>query len=277
MMTEKGIIEAKGRGIFKKDGITLCVGDEVDIDITEKDDAKGVINGIYPRKNLFHRPPICNVDLIAVVLAVKRPKPNFAVIDKLLVTAQIKKTEAVICINKADLASEEEVGKIRSIYEKAFRVVVVSANTGEGIQELKQIFKGKKTALAGPSGAGKSSVTNLLHPRAEMLTGEISKKTERGRHTTRHVELFCLEDGGMLFDTPGFTSFELPEMGEDDLKNYYPEFADYNFHCRFDNCNHMNEPDCAVKKAVAEGRINKARYVSYISIMEELKQRKKYR
>lgn len=277
VLTEKGIIEAKGRGIFKRDGIALCVGDEVDIDITEEHASKGVICRIYPRKNVFYRPPICNVDLITVVFAVKQPEPNYAVIDKLLITAQMKKTEAIVCINKADLASEEEIERLCSIYDRAFTVAVVSANTGEGMDLLKELFKGKKTALAGPSGAGKSSITNLLHPQAEMLTGEISKKTKRGKHTTRHVELFSLENGGVLFDTPGFTSFELPEMEEDDLRNYYPEFSAFEANCRFDNCNHINEPDCAVKKAVSDGNINKSRYMSYLAIMNELKKRKKYR
>lgn len=274
--TDNGIIEAKGRGIFKKDGITLRTGDVVDIELMAEDDSKGVINKIYPRKNCFIRPPIANVDLLVIVFAAKNPRPNFPVIDKFLINAQINKIEPVICINKKDLVSDDEFREISDIYNSVYNVIGVSTKTGEGMDELLSVIKGQKTALAGPSGAGKSSIINYLHPEANMETGEVSKKTMRGKHTTRHVEIFELKGESMLFDTPGFTSFELPDMDEGSIKEYYPEFREFDSLCKYDNCNHISEPDCKVVKAVSEGRINKLRYEAYVSNYNEMKKRKKY-
>ena len=277
VMTQEGeVVEAKGRGIFKKDKITLLVGDEVEIQMTDRDGAKGVINSIFPRKNQFARPPISNVDMFIVVFAAKNPRPNYSVIDKFLINSQLNGIEPVICINKKDLVSERDIDEIRDIYGKIYRTVAVSARTGEGTDDLRAMIKGRRAALAGPSGAGKSSIINLLHPKAEMETGEVSRKTMRGRHTTRHVEIFSLAGGGMLFDTPGFTSFDLPDIDEDQLKYYYPEFAEFNDLCRYDDCRHLKEPDCAVLAAVAGGRINNRRYEAYVSNYEELKRRKRY-
>ena len=277
VMTQEGeVVEAKGRGIFKKDKITLLVGDEVEIQMTDRDGAKGVINSIFPRKNQFARPPISNVDMFIVVFAAKNPRPNYSVIDKFLINSQLNGIEPVICINKKDLVSERDIDEIRDIYGKIYRTVAVSARTGEGTDDLRAMIKGRRAALAGPSGAGKSSIINLLHPKADMETGEVSRKTMRGRHTTRHVEIFSLAGGGMLFDTPGFTSFDLPDIDEDQLKYYYPEFAEFNDLCRYDDCRHLKEPDCAVLAAVAGGRINNRRYEAYVSNYEELKRRKRY-
>lgn len=277
VMTQEGeVVEAKGRGIFKKDKITLLVGDEVEIQMTDRDGAKGVINSIFPRKNQFARPPISNVDMFIVVFAAKNPRPNYSVIDKFLINSQLNGIEPVICINKKDLVSERDIDEIRDIYGKIYRTVAVSARTGEGTNDLRAMIKGRRAALAGPSGAGKSSIINLLHPKADMETGEVSRKTMRGRHTTRHVEIFSLAGGGMLFDTPGFTSFDLPDIDEDQLKYYYPEFAEFNDLCRYDDCRHLKEPDCAVLAAVAGGRINNRRYEAYVSNYEELKRRKRY-
>ena len=274
--TDNGIIEAKGRGIFKKDGITLRTGDVVDIELMTEDDSKGVINKIYPRKNCFIRPPIANVDLLVIVFAAKNPRPNFPVIDKFLINAQINKIEPVICINKKDLVSDDEFREISDIYNSVYNVIGVSTKTGEGMDELLSVIKGQKTALAGPSGVGKSSIINYLQPEANMETGEVSKKTMRGKHTTRHVEIFELKGESMLFDTPGFTSFELPDMDEGSIKEYYPEFREFDSLCKYDNCNHISEPDCKVVKAVSEGRINKLRYEAYVSNYNEMKKRKKY-
>lgn len=151
-----------------------------------------------------------------------------------------------------------------------------AARTGEGTDDLRAMIKGRRAALAGPSGAGKSSIINLLHPKADMETGEVSRKTMRGRHTTRHVEIFSLVGGGLLFDTPGFTSFDLPDIDEDRLKYYYPEFAEFNDLCRYDDCRHLKEPIAQWLAAVAGGRINNRRYEAYVSNYEELKRRKRY-
>ncbi len=274
--TESGVIEAKGRGIFKKDGLILCVGDEVDISILPEDDSKGVIEKVYPRKNSFKRPPIANIDLFLTVFAAKAPKPNFPVIDKFLINARLCDIPAIVCVNKADLVNEKEIEAIRDIYKEAYTVIAVSAVTGKGIDELKTLLSGKKTALAGPSGVGKSSIINAIHPQACMQTGEISQKTARGKHTTRHVEIFEIDGGGMIFVTPGFTSFDAPEADEDNLRECYPEMDKFHGKCRYDDCRHLSEPGCAVREAVEEGRISPVRYGNYKAYMDELKNRKKY-
>lgn len=274
--TEEGIIEAKGRGAFKKDGITLCVGDEVEIEIIDKEKGKGVIEKIYPRKNCFIRPPIANVDVFVVVFAAKSPAPNFPIIDKFLVNAEKHGIEPIICINKKDLVSEEEIEKIKNIYKDSYKVVAVSTLEGKGLDEILPLIKDKKAALAGPSGVGKSSILNELHPSANMETGEVSKKTSRGKHTTRHVEIFQIQQGGMIYDTPGFTSFEMPDLDISELKDYYPEFEKLRGQCKYDNCYHIKEPNCAVRAAVKAGDIHILRYKAYLANMEELKNKNKY-
>ena len=274
--TEEGLIEARGRGIFKKDGTTLCVGDLVEVDIISPEDKKGVINRIMPRKNCFIRPPIANIDVFAVVFAAKAPAPNFPVIDRFLVNAERHNVDPVICINKMDLVSSKELEELKAVYDGAYKVIQMITKTGEGVEDLLTLIKDKKTALAGPSGVGKSSILNMLHPEANMETGDVSRKTMRGKHTTRHVEIFEIEQGGMIFDTPGFTSFEIGDMEPSELKHFYPEFERLDGRCRYDDCNHLKEPDCAIKAAVKSGKINHRRYQSYVYNMEELKSRSRY-
>ena len=274
--TESGVIEAKGRGIFKKDGITLAVGDVVDIEIIDEEEKKVVINAIEPRKNQFIRPPIVNVDTFVVTFAATRPKPNFVLVDKFLVMAEMNNVDAVICINKCDLVDEETLDQYKAIYEDTYPVIAVSAVTGQGLDELEAVIAGKTAALAGPSGVGKSTILNALIPHANMETGTISEKTKRGKHTTRHVEIFDAIGGGKVYDTPGFTSFEILEAEEDDLELYYPDIAAFKGQCYYDDCRHMKEPDCAVRAAVKAGKIHKLRYESYVSNMEEIRTRRKY-
>lgn len=276
MDTGSEIIEAKGRGIFKKDGITLAVGDKVELEIIDEAEKKGVINSIYPRKNQFIRPPIANVDTFVVVFAASKPKPNLVLVDKFLVMAEMHGVEAVICINKSDLVSPEVLAEYRAIYGNIYPVIAVSARTGEGMDELKQAVSGKTAALAGPSGVGKSTIINALIPHANMETGSISEKTKRGKHTTRHVEIFRADGGGRIFDTPGFTSFEIMEAEEDNLMHYYPDIDRYSANCYYDNCRHLKEPSCAVREALNEGKIHRLRYESYAANMEEIKNRRKY-
>ena len=274
--TGNEIIEAKGRGIFKKYGITLAVGDRVELEIIDETGKKGVINSIYPRKNQFIRPPIVNVDTFVVVFAASKPKPNLVLVDKFLVMAEMHGVEAVICINKSDLVSRDELDEYRNVYDGIYPVIAVSARTGEGMDELKKAISGKTAAFAGPSGVGKSTITNALVPHANMETGSISEKTKRGRHTTRHAEIFKAEGGGRIFDTPGFTSFEIMEADEDSLMHYYPDIEHFSGDCYYDNCRHLKEPQCAVREAVNEGNIHKRRYESYAANMEEIKNRRKY-
>lgn len=274
--TGSEIIEAKGRGIFKKDGITLAVGDRVELEIIDEAEKKGVINSIYPRKNQFIRPPIVNVDTFVVVFAASKPKPNLVLVDKFLVMAEMHGVEAIICINKSDLVSRDELDEYRNVYDGIYPVIAVSARTGEGMDELKKAISGKTAAFAGPSGVGKSTITNILVPHANMETGSISEKTKRGRHTTRHAEIFKAEGGGRIFDTPGFTSFEIMEADEDSLMHYYPDIEHFSGDCYYDNCRHIKEPQCAVREALEEGKIHRLRYESYSANMEEIKNRKKY-
>ncbi|MGF6375453.1 ribosome biogenesis GTPase [Clostridiales Family XIII bacterium PM5-7] len=272
--TADNIIQAKGRGIFKNEGITLAVGDIVDVELL--DDGDGVINAIAPRKNHFIRPPIANIDAFVVVFSIMRPKPNYSVIDKFLIVAEQHGIEPIICLNKCDLGSKEEREEIEAIYKNVYPIVHTSTKTGEGIDQLLELIQHKKVALAGPSGVGKSTITNLIIPEAHMETGQVSRKTDRGRHTTRHVEIFEAAGGGMVFDTPGFTSFDILEAEEDELADFYPEIARYKGSCKFDNCRHMKEPECKVRDAVENGLISRVRYNSYLANMEELKNRKKY-
>ena len=235
-----------------------------------------MINSIYPRKNQFIRPPIANVDTFVVVFAASKPKPNLVLVDKFLVMAEMHGVEAVICINKSDLVSPEVLAEYRAIYGNIYPVIAVSARTGEGMDELKQAVSGKTAALAGPSGVGKSTIINALIPHANMETGSISEKTKRGKHTTRHVEIFRADGGGRIFDTPGFTSFEIMEAEEDNLMHYYPDIDRYSANCYYDNCRHLKEPSCAVREALNEGKIHRLRYESYAANMEEIKNRRKY-
>ncbi len=249
------------------------VGDDVEIEIAENSDS--VIKDILPRRNSFIRPPISNVDCLCVVFSFTDPAPNRAVIDKFLVMAEASNTDVILCMNKVDLAGEEQKNEIRAIYGVIYPTVFISGRTREGIDQLRNIMKGRKTALAGPSGVGKSTILNLLLPEAEAEVGELSKKTSRGKHTTRHVEIFDIGDNTLIFDTPGFTAFDVLEADPDQLQHYYPEMAEFAGKCRYDNCRHMGEPDCAIREAVSAGRISESRYTSYKEQMEELIQRLK--
>ena len=282
--TEEDVFECTGRGIFKKMGIKLQVGDRVVI--SEKELSKeardrgirheGVIEELKERKNSFIRPPIVNVDTFAVTFAVKDPDPDFSLIDKFLVMAEMNHVDALIVMNKCDLADEDTLKVYEEIYRDIYPVIRVNGKDGEGIGILEEHILGRTVAFAGPSGVGKSTLINLLIPEAEMATGEISKKTSRGRHTTRHVEIFESKGGGLVYDTPGFTSFDILEAETDELQDYYPDIARYKGKCYYDNCRHLKEPDCAVKQAVRDGRISKVRYLSYKKNIEEIKEKRKY-
>lgn len=270
---ENQVYQCKARGIFKKDGIKVAVGDIVKIQLNEGSDA--LITEIKKRRNAFIRPPIVNVDCFAVVFAATNPEPNFAIIDKFLVMAEKSNTDIIICVNKVDLIEKNKIDKIKSIYENIYPIVFLSAKTGESIEKLKELLEGKKCALAGPSGVGKSTILNALEPKVAVETGEISEKTKRGKHTTRHVEIFNTAFGAMIFDTPGFTSFEILEADEEELAHLYPEMQEYLGQCKYDNCRHIKEPDCSVRKAVSEGKISKSRYNSYVEQIKEIREKSK--
>lgn len=272
--TDDGTVyQSKARGIFKKEKTTPMIGDKVEITVLPDGDA--VVDRIFPRKNEFIRPPVSNVDMFVIVTAIKNPDPVPAVIDKFLVMAEKSHTEIAICVNKVDLATGDETEELASVYRDIYPVFLVSAENGTGIKELEEHIAGRNAALAGPSGAGKSTILNALKDSELMETGHVSTKTGRGRHTTRHVEMFEMPSGGMIFDTPGFTSFEVLDADEEELQFLYPEMKDFIGKCKYDNCRHLREPDCAVRDAVSAGRISKERYRSYITQLLEIKEREK--
>jgi ribosome biogenesis GTPase len=243
--------------------------------IPDNDDS--LITEILPRRNSFIRPFVANVDCFAVVTAVAKPAPLFSVIDKFLVMAERSETEVILCVSKCDLAEKRKVQQtldlIKEIYTPIYPVVCLGRDDRDGVDEFRKLAAGKKVALAGPSGVGKSTLLNRLIPEAEAETGGISEKSGRGKHTTRHSELFTIDEeaGTMIFDTPGFTSFDILEADEDELQHYYPEMEKYIGSCKYNNCRHISEPGCQVLEALAQGQIHDSRYQSYKTQLEEIK------
>ena len=273
----KGIYECKAKGIFRKDNMKPLVGDDVEIEILDEANAKGNIQSILPRRNELVRPAVANIDQALVIFAMTKPEPNYNLLDRFLVMMRRQGLDCIICFNKRDIADKEERAVIRSIYENSgCTVLFASAVKKQGIEEIAALLKGKTTAVAGPSGVGKSSIINCLQKNKTMETGAISEKIERGRHTTRHSELFSLPDQTYVMDTPGFTSLLLPELEKEELREYYQEFRPYALQCRFLGCAHINEPDCGVKEALAQGKMSSSRYENYKLFYEELKNRKRY-
>lgn len=276
-VAESGIYECKAKGIFRKEGVKPLVGDNVRLTVLEEERKTGSIQEILPRQNELIRPAVANVDQALVIFAADRPKPNFNLLDRFLIQMQYQGVPVILCFNKRDLVEEEELQKLSSIYEGyGSAVCFVSAKEETGLWELRGFLQGKTTTVAGPSGAGKSSLINLLHPEASMETGSISEKIQRGKHTTRHSELFALDEESFLCDTPGFSSVYLPDLEKEELQVYMPEFSDYASLCRFQGCVHIHEPDCAVKEALEKGKISPVRYENYKLLYEELKNKRRY-
>lgn len=276
-VVESGIYECKAKGIFRQQKMKPLVGDDVEIDIISEEKKTGNVAAILPRKNALIRPAVANVEQALLIFAAASPNPNFNLLDRFLVMMGRQDVPVILCFNKCDLITEEQQQEIASIYEASgCKILFVSAKKELGLKELQEILEGKTTTVAGPSGVGKSSLINLLAPEACMETGEISKKIERGRHTTRHAELIQLKGDGYIMDTPGFSSLYLPEMEKEELQDCYPEFAAFEPYCRFQGCSHISEPDCGVKEALSEGKIHLVRYENYCQLYGELKDRKKY-
>ena len=271
-VVESGIYECKAKGIFRQQKMKPLVGDDVEIDIISEEKKTGNVAAILPRKNALIRPAVANVDQALLIFAAASPNPNFNLLDRFLVMMGRQDVPVILCFNKCDLITEEQQQEIASIYEASgCKILFVSAKKELGLKELQEILEGKTTTVAGPSGVGKSSLINLLAPEACMETGEISKKIERGRHTTRHAELIQLKGDGYIMDTPGFSSLYLPEMEKEELQDCYPEFAAFEPYCRFQGCSHISEPDCGVKEALSEGKIHPVRYENYCQLYGELK------
>ena len=276
-VVESGIYECKAKGIFRKENMKPLVGDEVEIEVLDEKMKTGNLVRILPRKNELIRPAAANVDQAIVIFAVRQPDPSYALLDRFLIAMEQQEIPVVICFNKTDLSTEEEVDKMKKIYQNCgYQVLSTSAEKSEGINELRNYLEGKTSVVAGPSGVGKSSITNLLQGEVCMETGEISQKLQRGKHTTRHAQLIKIGEHTYFMDTPGFSSLFVQNMEKEDLQAYFPEMNNLNHLCRFQGCAHMNEPDCAVKEAVSEGKIHPIRYESYKNIYQELKEKRKY-
>lgn len=275
--TAAGLVECKAKGIFRKEQIKPLVGDNVEIRLVDEENLLGNIVRILPRSNALIRPAAANIDQALVIFAIVKPNPNYNLLDRFLITMEKQKLPSVICFNKKDLATDNERQELSGAYGSCgYQVLFVSGKEKQGMEEIREQLKGKTTVVAGPSGVGKSTIINALYPKANMETGEISRKIERGKHTTRHAQLFALGEETFIMDTPGFTSLNLSEMEKEDLQSFYPEFKDYEKKCRFGGCAHINEPVCGVKAALETGKISKVRYDNYVLLYDELKMRKKY-
>ena len=267
--TETEIYTCKARGNFRKNGVSPLVGDRVKI--TPQDDFTGVVEEILPRKTELKRPPVANIDKLFILSAFENPAPNTLVIDKLTVLARHAGIEPIIVFNKSDMG---DFGQFKAIYENAgFKTIVMSAFTGEGIEDLKAELKDSISAFTGNSGVGKSSVLNKVLGEDVIATGDVSQKLGRGKHTTRHTEIYPLFFGGFVADTPGFSSIEAGDdySLKENLVNCFWDFDDFKDKCRFASCSHTKEKDCAVIKAVEDGKIEKSRWESYVQLYEELK------
>ena len=268
--TGREILTCRARGKFRKEGVSPLVGDRVEV--RELGNGEGFVESILPRRNAFTRPAVANIDQLVVIASGAIPRTDPFLIDRVAAIAALKDCDVVVVLNKCDLDSADSLYQIYS--SAGFPTLRVSAETGEGIEDLKPLIAGKLSAFTGNSGVGKSSILNALDPAFHLQVGEVSQALGRGRHTTRHVELFRLDCGAEVVDSPGFSSFETEELNLE-LKRRLPEtfveFRPYLDQCRFVGCSHTKETGCAVLEAVREGKIQKSRHASYVRLYEELK------
>jgi ribosome biogenesis GTPase len=275
---EKNLVyECKAKGIFRNQKLKPLVGDDVDIDTNDQPEGSGTITDIYPRSNELIRPAVANVDQALVIFAAAQPAPNLNLLDRFLIMMLKQEIPTIVCFNKKDIAAREEISFLVDIYRHCdYEVISTSTLKKDGLSTLTQLLKGKTTVLAGPSGVGKSTLVNTLSPEVKMETGELSEKIKRGKHTTRHSELIYVDDNTYIMDTPGFSSLYINEIDKNELKDYFLEFKKYEDGCRFIGCLHLNEPDCAVKEALQEGKISPIRYENYKNLYAELKEIRRY-
>ncbi|MBE0451297.1 MAG: ribosome small subunit-dependent GTPase A [Clostridia bacterium] len=267
----QSIYECKARGKFKNQNKSPMVGDFVEISILDEIEKKGMIEELLPRNTELLRPSVANVNQAIIVFSIKDPMPNITLLDKMLVLAENAGLDIVICFNKGDLDAKLDFESVGENYKKAgYPTIKTCALLGEGIEELSTYLVDKISVFSGPSGVGKSSILNAIEEKFALKTGTLSEKIKRGKHTTRHSELLDLVNGGIVVDTPGFTSLSLEEIEPEILKQFFPEFRILEESCRFDNCLHLNEPGCSVKEAVSDKKLAVDRYNAYVYIYKEI-------
>lgn len=270
---QEELLSCRLRGRIKRNKGAVVTGDYVEYQMLE--DGTGVIERCLPRRTLLKRPAVANIDQVLITFAARQPDLNQLLLNRFLVLAEWSGIpEIVICINKCDLL-EEKVDFLQDYVQAGYKLLMVSAQEGQGIQELKNLLTGRVTVFAGPSGVGKSSLLNAVDSNLELATGKISDKIKRGKHTTRAACLLPLPEGGTVVDTPGFSAAELENIDKAQLAHYFPEFRPYIEKCYYNTCTHSHEPDCAVKEAVAAGVICQARYEAYLNILQTINERKK--
>ncbi len=270
VQTAGGIITCRGRGSLRRAGSTPLTGDMVEITVEK---GKGMVERILPRRNSFVRPAVANIDALVIFAANVNPVTEPFLIDRVTAIAGDLGVSVYICVNKCDL--DPAMDLVRIYRNAGFPVIQTSAETGEGVEQLRELLRGKLTAFTGNSGVGKSSMLNRLCPELALPTAEVSEKLGRGRHTTRHVELYCLAEGTYVADTPGFSSFDTDQMEvilKENLQYAFPDFRDYLGSCQFHDCTHRSEPGCAVRAAVEAGKLEKTRYDSYLRLFEKASQ-----
>ncbi len=271
--TDNGIFECKARGVFRKRKITPTIGDYVEITVLDEKNKEGFIEKICERKSFLIRPKVANVDCCIITFAGASPNINFDLLDRFLILTEEKNLDVIICINKYDLTKKETIEYIQRVYAPIYKVIFTNTIDKTGIDELKNEIKNKVSVVAGPSGVGKSSLINCILPFTTQKTGEISKKIERGKHTTREVELLCVDENTYIVDSPGFTSLSLEHIKPEELQFYFREFKDFLEKCRFNDCLHLFEPDCLIKEHIGN-EISKERYERYNFLYDELQRRR---
>lgn len=270
VQTPQGVVTCRGRGSLRRSGESPLTGDMVEISVEK---GKGMVEKVLPRKNRFIRPAVSNIDALVVFASNVNPVTEPFLIDRVAAIAGDQEVPVHICVNKCDLDPATDLVRI---YQNAgFSVIRASAQTGEGVEQLRQLLTGKLTAFTGNTGVGKSSMLNALCPELALATGEVSEKLGRGRHTTRHVQLYCLGEDTYVADTPGFSSFDTEQMDvllKENLQYTFPDFAQFLGECQFHDCSHRKEPGCCVRQAVESGKIEKTRYDSYLRLYEKAEQ-----
>ena len=264
------VVTCRGRGILRRGGQIPLTGDLVEISV---DKGKGMVEKLLPRKNQFVRPAVANIDALVIFAANVNPVTEPFLIDRVSAIAGDQEVPVYICVNKCDL--DPAVDLVRIYSNAGFPVICASAHTGEGVEDLRELLAGKLTAFTGNTGVGKSSMLNALCPELNLPTGEVSEKLGRGRHTTRHVELYCLGGDTYVADTPGFSSFDTDQMDvilKENLQYAFPDFGDLVGQCQFHDCSHRKEPGCRIRSAVEDGSIEQTRYDSYLRLYEKAEQ-----